>query len=86
MLSADGVLRVYDGGDLASVHDTRAPGGPVVYDPAHYTEALSGKRWCADGDIEEAARRNLRAAAAREACRPERAERPARPNSAGRWS
>ena len=41
VLSADGVLRVYDGGDLASVHDTRAPGGPVVYDPAHYTEALS---------------------------------------------
>ena len=31
VLSADGVLRVYDGGDLVSVHDTRAPGGPVVY-------------------------------------------------------
>lgn len=59
VLSADGSLRVYDGGDLVAVHDTRAPGGPVVYDPAHYAEALSGKRWCADGDIEEAARRNL---------------------------
>ena len=31
----------------------------TVYDPAHYAEALSGERWCADGDIEEAARRNL---------------------------
>ncbi|MBM6784477.1 hypothetical protein H6A08_08950 [Enorma massiliensis] len=59
VLSADGVLRVYDGTGLAAVHDTRAPGGPVVYDPAHYAEALAGKRWCADGDIEEAARRNL---------------------------
>ena len=59
VLSADGVLRVYDGASLAAVHDTRAPGGPVVYDPAHYSEALSGKRWRADGDIEEAARRNL---------------------------
>ena len=43
VLSADGVLRVYDGGDLAAVHDTRAPGGPIVYDPAHYAEALEGK-------------------------------------------
>lgn len=59
VLSADGSLRACDGGDLVAVHDTRAPGGPVVYDPAHYAEALSGKRWCADGDIEEAARRNL---------------------------
>lgn len=59
VLSADGSLRAYDGGDLVAVHDTRAPGGPVVYDPAHYAEALSGKRWRADGDIEEAARRNL---------------------------
>lgn len=41
------------------MHGTRAPGGPVVYDPARCAEALSGKRWCADGDIEEAARRNL---------------------------
>lgn len=58
VLSADGVLRVYDGGDPVSVHDARAPGGPVVYDPAHYAEALEGKRR-RGGDIEEAARRNL---------------------------
>ena len=58
-LSADGVLRVYGGGDLVSVHDMLAPGGPVVYDPARYAVVLSGKRWYADGDIEEAARCNL---------------------------
>lgn len=59
VLSADGTLRVYDGAGLAAVHDTRAPGGPIVYDPAHYAEALEDKRWGADRDIEEAARRNL---------------------------
>lgn len=59
VLFADGVLRVYDGAGLAAVHDTRAPGGPIVYDPAHYAEALEGKLWGADRDIEEAARRNL---------------------------
>ncbi len=32
--------------------------GPIVYEEAHYLEALEGKRW-ADGDIREAARANL---------------------------
>ena len=59
VLSADGVLRVHDGGDLAAVRDTRAPGGPIACDPAHCAEALEGKRWGADRGIEEAARRNL---------------------------
>ena len=38
---------------------TSAGASPVVYDEAHYLEAMRGKRWAADGDIEEAARRNL---------------------------
>lgn len=53
-----GQLRVYLGGELVAVHDTTA-GGRVNYDPARYAEALAGKRWAADRDIEEAARRNL---------------------------
>lgn len=59
VLSADGSLGACDGGDLVAVHDARAPGGPAAYDPARCAEALPGKRWRADGDIEEAARRNL---------------------------
>lgn len=60
LLLPGGELRVYDGQGLAAVHDTSAAGGNIVYDPAHYAEALEGKRWGgADADIEEAARRNL---------------------------
>ena len=40
-------------------HDAAAGASPIVYDEAHYLEAMSSKRWAADGDIEEAARRNL---------------------------
>ena len=39
--------------------DLSAPGGPVVYDPAHYAEALAAKARYADADIEAAARANL---------------------------
>ena len=48
-------------GETVAVHDLSAPGGPVVYDPAHYAEAMAGKRWFGDaaGDIEAAAAANL---------------------------
>lgn len=54
-----GELRVYLDGALVALHDTTAPSSKVNYDPEHYAEALEGKRWAGDGDIEEAARRNL---------------------------
>lgn len=31
----------------------------VGHDPAHYAEAMEGKRWFGDGDIEAAAAANL---------------------------
>ncbi len=39
---------------------THVAGGPA-YDPAHYAEAMAGKRWFGDaaGDIEAAAAANL---------------------------
>ena len=39
---------------------THQAGGPA-YDPAHYAEAMAGKRWFGDaaGDIEAAAAANL---------------------------
>lgn len=55
-----GQLRVWMGGELVAVHDTSASDGAVNYSEAHYAEALAGKRWAADRDIEEAARENLR--------------------------
>lgn len=53
-----GQVRVRMGGEEVAVHDPREGAGPVVYDEAHYLEALDGKRW-ADGDIRAAARANL---------------------------
>lgn len=44
--------------EALAVHDPGAAAGPIVYEEAHYLEALEGKRW-ADGDIREAARANL---------------------------
>ena len=35
-----GQVRVEMAGETVAVHDLSAPGGPVVYDPAHYAEAL----------------------------------------------
>ena len=55
-----GELLVYDGGRLVAEHDTAAGSQPIVYDEAHYVEALAGKRWATvDGDVAEAARGNL---------------------------
>ena len=60
VLQPGGRLLVFDGDDLVASHDTTAPAKPVNYDPAHYAEAMEGKRWGGrDSDIEEAARRNL---------------------------
>lgn len=60
VLQPGGRLSVFDGDDLVASHDTTVPAKPVNYDPAHYAEAMSDKRWGgADADIEEAARRNL---------------------------
>lgn len=59
VLQPGGRLLVFDGGALVASHDTSAGSSPVTYDEAHYLEAMRGKRWAADGDIEEAARRNL---------------------------
>lgn len=59
VLQPGGRLLVFDGGALVASHDASAGSSPVVYDEAHYLEAMRGKRWAADGDIEEAARRNL---------------------------
>ena len=46
-------------GETVAVHDLAAPGEPVVYDPAHYAEALAAKARYADADIRAAARANL---------------------------
>ena len=54
-----GQVRVEKAGETDAVHDLTAPGGPVVYDPAHYAEALAAKARYADADIEAAARANL---------------------------
>ena len=54
-----GQVRVEMAGETVAVHDLAAPGGPVVYDPAHYAEALAAKARYADADIEAAARANL---------------------------
>ena len=54
-----GELRIYLGGDLVAVHDTAASQQRINYQEQHYIEALGDKRWATDGDIEEAARRNL---------------------------
>lgn len=53
-----GQVRVRMAGEEVAVHDPGAAAGPIVYEEAHYLEALEGKRW-ADGDIREAARANL---------------------------
>lgn len=54
-----GQVRVEMAGETVAVRDLSAPGGPVVYDPAHYAEALAAKARYADADIEAAARANL---------------------------
>lgn len=54
-----GELRIYLGGELVAVHDTAASQQRINYQEGHYIEALGDKRWAEDGDIEEAARRNL---------------------------
>lgn len=54
-----GQLRIYLGGDLVAMHDTAASQQRINYKEEHYIEALEGKRWAEDRDIEEAARRNL---------------------------
>lgn len=53
-----GQVRVRMAGEEVAAHDPGAAAGPIVYEEAHYLEALEGKRW-ADGDIREAARANL---------------------------
>ena len=52
----DGSMDRCVGGELAAHHAAGAP----AYDPAHYAEALEGKRWFGDADIAEAAEANLR--------------------------
>jgi hypothetical protein len=59
VLQPGGRLLVFDCGALVASHDTSAGSSPIAYDEAHYLEAMSSKRWAADGDIEDAARRNL---------------------------
>lgn len=53
-----GQVRVRMGGEEVAAHEPREGAGPIVYDEAHYAEALDGKPW-ADGDIRAAARANL---------------------------
>lgn len=53
-----GQVRVRMGGEEVAAHEPREGAGPIVYDEAHYLEALDGKPW-ADGDIRAAARANL---------------------------
>ena len=56
----EGGIDCYMSGALVASH------GPdrVGYDPGHYVEALEGKRWFGDGDIEAAAAANLELLAA----------------------
>lgn len=54
-----GQVRVRMAGEEVAVHDPGAAAGPIVYEEAHYLEALEGKRW-ADGDIREVAAREAR--------------------------
>lgn len=51
----DGGVDCYMGGDLVASH----PPGASGYDPAHYAEAMEGKRWFGDEDIAAAAAANL---------------------------
>lgn len=55
-----GQVRVRMAGEEVAVHDPGAASGPIVYEEAHYLQAMEGKRW-GDGDIREAALANLRA-------------------------
>lgn len=50
-----GSMDCYMAGELVA---HREPGAPA-YDPAHYAEAMEGKRWFGDGDIAAAAAANL---------------------------
>ena len=59
VLQPGGTLSVFDGDALVASHDTTAGTSPIRYLPSHYAEAMEGKRWAGDGDIEEAALRNL---------------------------
>jgi hypothetical protein len=59
VLQPGGALSVFDGDELVASHDAAAGSSPLVYDPSHYAEAMEGKRWAGDADIEAAARRNL---------------------------
>lgn len=55
-----GQVTIEVGGKVVAVHDASAgPRRKVNYKPEHYAEAISGKRFFADLDIEEAARANL---------------------------
>lgn len=54
-----GQIRVTVAGELVAVHDCAAASGRVNYTEGHYMEALEGKKWAADADIAEQARRNL---------------------------
>ena len=47
-------------GEEVAAHDAASgPARPINYDPAHYEQALEGKRALTDADIAEAARANL---------------------------
>ncbi|MCC6107488.1 MAG: IS21 family transposase [Atopobium sp.] len=54
-----GELRTCLGNELVAVHDTAASQQSIDCQERHYIEALGDRRWATDGDIEEAARRNL---------------------------
>lgn len=54
-----GQIRVTVAGELVAVHDCAAASGRVNYTEGHHMEALEGKKWAADADIAEQARRNL---------------------------
>ena len=55
-----GGIDCYMSGRLVASHGP----GRVGYDPGHYVEAMEGKRWFGDGDIEAAAAANLELLAA----------------------
>lgn len=50
-----GTMDCYVDGRLVATHRAGEP----AYDPSHYAEAMEGKRWFGDEDIEEAALANL---------------------------